>query len=105
MESFGCCLTEIAFVLENVSLFIASPLIAPLALLGWGASLGAMTGATVGTKIRSKKNNKWFSDLIKDAISNGQVVLVIKTISIQETKQVKEVIQAAVGNYSDVNAT
>ena len=51
-------LTQVALIAEIVSLFIASPLIAPLALLGWGASLGAMAGATFGAKNGSKKEGK-----------------------------------------------
>ena len=103
-------LAEMAFVLENVSLFIVSPMLAPFALLGLGAGLGGIMGATIGAgpmaehKVQSPKKAGWFSDLIKDAISNGQVVLVIKTISIDETKKVKKVIKAAVANYTDVNA-
>ncbi|MGV3581936.1 MAG: hypothetical protein ACO1N8_06490 [Methylophilus sp.] len=41
-------LTQVALVAANVSLFIASPLIAPLAMLGWGATLGATAGAAIG---------------------------------------------------------
>jgi hypothetical protein len=97
-------LAEVAFVVANVSLFIASPLIAPLALLGWGASLGATAGATVGAKVNSKKKVGWFSDLIRDAISNGQFVLVVETLTKLETKIAKEVIKISVNNYADVNS-
>ena len=38
-------LAEIALVVGGVSLFVASPLVAPLVMLGWGASLGAFLGA------------------------------------------------------------
>jgi hypothetical protein len=34
-------LLEVALITANVTLFIASPLLAPLLLLGWGASIGA----------------------------------------------------------------
>ncbi len=96
-------LAEVALIAANVSLFVASPLIAPLALLGWGASLGGMAGATVGAKISSEKKEGWFSDLIKDAISNGQVVLVAETRTNQETEIARKIIQTSVGNYKDVN--
>lgn len=96
-------LAEVALIAANVSLFVASPVIAPLALLGWGASLGGMAGATVGAKISSEKKEGWFSDLIKDAISNGQVVLVAETRTKQETEIARKVIQTSVGNYKDVN--
>src|SRR5450759_1390140 len=38
-------LAEVALVAANVSLFIASPLLAPLAMLGWGAGIGGLLGA------------------------------------------------------------
>jgi len=96
-------LAEVALVAANVSLFVASPLLAPLALLGWGASLGATAGATVGAKVSSEKKEGWFSDLIRDAISNGQVVLVVETLTKQETEIAKEVIKISVNDYADVS--
>ncbi len=95
-------LAQVAIVAANVTLFVASPLIAPLAMLGWGASLGATVGATVGA-VSSEKKDGWLSDLIKDAITNGQVVLVVKTLSKQETEIAEEVIKLSVDNYKDVS--
>jgi hypothetical protein len=48
-------LAEVALVVANVSLFIASPLVAPLAMLGWGASLGGLIGAVMGSETTDKK--------------------------------------------------
>jgi hypothetical protein len=96
-------LAEVALVAANVTLFVASPLIAPLALLGWGASLGATIGATVGAKVSSENKEGWLSDLIKDAITNGQVVLVVKTLTKHETEIAQEVIKLSVDNYKDVS--
>lgn len=96
-------LAEVALVAANVTLFIASPLIAPLAMLGWGASLGALIGATVGSENKEVKEG-WFSDLIRDAIASGQVVLVAVTKTEQETAIAREVIKASVGDYKDVSA-
>lgn len=95
-------LAQVAIVAANVTLFVASPLIAPLAMLGWGASLDATVGATVGA-VSSEKKDGWLSDLIKDAITNGQVVLVVKTLSKQETEIAEEVIKLSVDNYKDVS--
>jgi hypothetical protein len=95
-------LAQVALIAANVSLFIASPLVAPLALLGWGASLGAMAGATYGAKVGSEKEG-WLSDLVKDAISAGQVVLVAQTNTKQETDIAREAIQTSVGNHKDTN--
>lgn len=95
-------LGELALVAANVSLFIASPLIAPLAMLGWGASLGALIGTAAGASVRAgKKKDGRFADLIRDAISSGQVVLVAETRTEQETATAREVIRASVGDYTD----
>jgi hypothetical protein len=98
-------LAEVALIAANVSLFIASPLVAPLALLGWGASLGAMAGATIGSKVGADDKGGRFSDMIRDAISNGQIVLVAETTTEDETALAQKTIQAAVGNHKDINTT
>lgn len=99
---------ELALVAANVSLFIASPLIAPLAMLGWGASLGGLVGAAVGTESLAETGREntpgSFSALVRDAISSGQIVLVAQTQTVQETRMAREVIQAAVGECEDVSA-
>lgn len=99
-------LAEVALVAANVSLFIASPLIAPLVMLGWGASLGGFAGAAVGagsmTETTPSKTNGKFADLIGDAIAGGHVVLVAETRTVQETAIARDVIQAAVGKVRDV---
>ena len=93
-------LAELALVAANVSLFVASPLIAPLAMLGWGASLGGLIGAAVGAGTKEGG----FSALVRDAISSGQIVLVAETLTQRETAIAQEVIQAAVGGYKDISA-
>lgn len=94
-------LGELALVAANVSLFIASPLIAPLAMLGWGASLGALIGTAAGASVGAGKKDGRFADLIRDAISSGQVVLVAETRTEQETAIAREVIRASVGEATD----
>lgn len=99
-------LGELALVAANVSLFIASPLIAPLAMLGWGASLGGLVGAAVGAESHggNKAEKKGtFSALIRDAISSGQVVLVAETRTEQETASARQVMQASIGACKDVS--
>ena len=91
---------ELALVAANVSLFIASPLIAPLAMLGWGASLGGLVGAAVGAQSHAgKKTEKktTFSALIRDAIASGHVVLVAETRTVQETENARQIMQASIG--------
>jgi hypothetical protein len=94
-------LGELALVAANVSLFIASPLIAPLAMLGWGASLGALIGTAAGASAGAEHKEGRFADLIRDAISSGQVVLVAETRTTQETAIAREVIESAVGDYRE----
>ncbi|HEX7440943.1 MAG TPA: hypothetical protein VF319_12705 [Caldimonas sp.] len=101
-------LGELALVAANVSLFVASPLIAPLVMLGWGASLGGLIGAMSGAEksaavTGAKKKEGPFSALVRDAISSGQIVLVAETRTVQETSIAREVIQAAVGACTDVS--
>jgi hypothetical protein len=98
-------LAEIALVAANVSLFIASPLIAPLVMLGWGASLGGLIGAAkaVMDKPKSQPPGR-FNDLVRDAISAGQVVLVVQTDTDDETALARKTMQAAVGDFSDTAA-
>ncbi|OHC68051.1 MAG: hypothetical protein A2045_10010 [Rhodocyclales bacterium GWA2_65_20] len=99
-------LAELALVAANVSLFIASPLIAPLAMLGWGASLGGLVGAAVGAESHAGNKTKkkgTFSALIRDAISSGQVVLVAETRTERETASARQVMRASVGACEDVS--
>lgn len=99
-------LAQVALVAANVSLFVASPLIAPLAMLGWGAGLGGLLGAAVGAEAnpaaRPEKKENWLSELVRDAIASGQIVLVVKTRTARETAIAREVIEASVGDYKDI---
>lgn len=96
-------LTTVALVAANVSLFVASPLLAPLMLLGWGASLGALTGAVVGASEVSGEPQGHFAELIMTAIQQGDVVLVVETNSEAQTAIAREVISASVGQFKDLN--
>ncbi|OIQ76787.1 hypothetical protein GALL_415300 [mine drainage metagenome] len=89
---------EVALVAANVSLFIASPLLAPLMMMGWGASVGGLIGAATGAR-----NDKDFKALVTDAVASGQIVLVAETRTKEETAIASEVIKTAVGDYNDVS--
>ena len=97
-------LGSVALAATSVSLFIASPLLAPLALLGWGATIGGLIGAAAGTTEGDGNKQGWLSDLVSDAIANGHVVLVAETRTEQEMTTAREVIQASVGEYKDIDA-
>ena len=71
-------------------------------MLGWGASLGAFVGAAAGAGKDIEPKEGWLSDLVRDAIANGQVVLVAQTRNPEETEIAREVIGSAVGEYNDV---
>ena len=86
-------LAEVALVAANVSLFVASPLLAPLVMLGWGASIGGTVGAVVG----AGKKDRSLSSLIRDAVSNGQIVLVARTRTSDETTHAQQLMRDAVG--------
>lgn len=94
-------LAEVAIISANVTLFVASPLIAPLVLLGWGASIGGVLGATVG----AAENKKPLSALIEDAITSGQIVIVAKTLTKDETVIAREIIKSSIGDCKDVDAS
>lgn len=97
-------LAEIALVAANVTLFVASPLIAPLVMLGWGGSVGALLGAAAGANKEVEHKEGWLSDLVRDAIASGQVVLVVDSRNEHETAIAKEVLATAVGEYADQRA-
>lgn len=99
-------LAEVALLAANVTLFVASPLVAPLAMLGWGAFLGGTLGAAAGSVSGSAsapgKKEGWLSELVRDAIASGQIVLLAITRSEQETAIAREIIEAAVGESKDI---
>ena len=95
-------LAQLALVAGSVSLFVASPLVAPLVMLGWGASLGAFVGAAAGANTGVEHKEGWLADLIHDAIANGQVVLVVQTRSAEQTAIAREIVGDAVGEFQDV---
>lgn len=91
-------LAQMAFVAANVTLFVASPLVAPLAMLGWGASLGGFLGAAVGAAQKPKP----FEALVQDAIEHDQYVLIVETVTEEETEIAQRIIKDAVGDFEDV---
>lgn len=94
-------LGEVALVAANVTLFVASPLIAPLVMMGWGAAIGGLLGASVGAAAKAKP----LSDLINDAIKSGQIALVVETHSEAETADAREIFKELIGDYQDIAAT
>jgi hypothetical protein len=73
-------LATLARVAANVSPFVASPVLAPLAMLGWGAKVGTNVGAMVG----AEKKSGPLSALIRDAVAQSRTVLLADTRTPQE---------------------
>lgn len=92
----GALLT-VGLVAANVTLFVASPLIAPLVMLGWGASIGGVIGASVGAAEKIKP----LSELVHDAITNGSLVVLVETLSAEETAAAAKIFKDAVGDYTE----
>lgn len=91
---------DVVLPAQSVTLFVASPLIAPLAMMGWQASLGAVVGAAAGSICFNKPNGK-LADLVTDAIQRGQVVVLANTRNEQQTSLAIDILQSAVGTYQD----
>ncbi|MCG2576230.1 hypothetical protein LZ012_04390 [Dechloromonas sp. XY25] len=73
---------EAVLALANVTLFTASPLIAPLAMIGWGAALGGLMGAAMGANGVNKQGR--LSDVLLYAIRRGHVTLIAHVRNEQE---------------------
>ena len=79
---------SIALAAANLTLFIASPVLGALYLIGWGASLGGLVGAVVG----AERSTGDVSTLIKDALAHGQVVLAAHARTEAETTLARQVL-------------
>lgn len=92
----GALLT-VGMAAASVTLFVASPIIGPLVMLGWGASLGGVVGASVGAAQKARP----LSDLVQDAITSGGLVVIAETLLTEETESAANIFKAAVGDYTD----
>ena len=79
---------SLALAAANISLFLASPVLGTLVMLGWGASLGGLVGAAVGAQTRTGDT----ADLVKDSLASGHVVLVVHTDSEAQTVRARQVV-------------
>lgn len=87
-------LGQAALVAANVTLFVASPLVAPLAMLGWGAAIGGVIGAAAGANEGAKKHDGKFADIVHYAIRSGHVTLIAETVTPEE----KQLASAIIGD-------
>jgi len=84
----------VAIAAAGITLFVASPVVAPLAMLGWFAGLGGVIGAAVGAnrKEGSDAREGKFSELVMDAIEEGNTALVVRTYGEAERELAKRII-------------
>ena len=94
---------QVALVVANVTLFAASPLVGPLAMLGWGAALGGIVGAVAGANKGAKHEGK-FADVIHYAIRSGHVTLIAETMNSNEKALATEVIGASLIRHDEQRA-
>ncbi len=84
----------------NVTLFVASPVIAPLVMLGWFASVGGLLGAAAGVGAGHKSGN--FSELVRDAVKSGNTVLIARTHDESERALAREIIRHSLDGRDEV---
>lgn len=97
-------LGQVALVVGNVTLFAASPLLAPLAMLGWGAVLGGIVGAVAGANKGVKKHDGKFADLVSYAIRSGHVTLIAETLNPEERQLASAIIGDSVTRRAEQRA-
>jgi len=95
-------LGEAALVAANVTLFTASPFIAPVAMLGWGAAVGGIIGGAIGAG-GVKKNGK-LSSLVLHVIRSGHVTLIAHTRTAEENMLASSVIGPSIVERSEQRA-
>jgi hypothetical protein len=79
---------SLALAALNLTLFIASPVLGTLTILGWGAGLGGLVGAVVG----SERSAGDVPQLLRDALAAGHVVLVVHARTEDEATQARRVV-------------
>lgn len=91
----------VLMVAGSVTLFVASPVVAPLAMLGWFASVGGLVGAAAGANANSRTKGK-FSELVMDAIKAGNTVLIARTHNETDRQLTKEIIDVSFKGRDEV---
>ena len=93
-------LVQAALVISDAGLLTASPLLAPIMLMGWGAFLGALLGALAGLTAAVP----WRPSLTPGVESAaGGSVLLANTLSAEQTSIARDVLTASCGACKDVD--
>ena len=92
-------LGTLAIVASGITLFVASPVVAPLAMLGWFAGIGGIVGAAVGA---GRKEGR-FSELVKDAVKAGNTVLLVRTHNLADQTLARNIVEASFRGRDEVS--
>lgn len=87
-------LGTIALTIARASLFDSGPILGMLIMLGWGATIGGLVGALVGT--RNHKGE--VADLIHASLATGHVVLIAHAASEAQTALARVVLGESLRN-------
>jgi len=71
------------------SLFISAPVVGGLIALGYGAALGGVAGAIYGMRMQEGM----FASIVKDAVDDGNHVLVVHAHSEEEKEKAEKVME------------
>lgn len=96
-------LMAVALIVSEASLFYASPLLAPFALMGMGGFIGGFLGSVIGASSAPGQHHGRFAKLVSKSITHGDVVLVAQTHNAQETSMARDVIKTTAGLVKDIN--
>lgn len=89
-----------AMAAASITLFVASPVLGPLSLMGWGAMIGIIAGGGKGAGIREDQ----FADMIKDVTNEGKFILIAHTESETELKIAHDTLEELTQEKSDVKS-
>ncbi|MDR5171243.1 hypothetical protein ACKF11_06970 [Methylobacillus sp. Pita2] len=89
-------LGQLAIVAANVSLFVASPLVGPLFMVGWGAAVGGFIGAGKGISNQDRR----YAELLANAVEKGHAVLVAYAKTEAEAETARVVVGTSMEQYA-----
>lgn len=92
-------LGELALVAANVILFATSPVVAPLAMLGWGAAVGGLLGGAMGANGLRIKGT--LADLVLYGIRHGHVTLAVEAGTPEEARLACDIIGDSAIEHND----
>jgi hypothetical protein len=90
-------LLDVPLIANEVTLIVEDALVAQLVASGWGVSLGV-----INTNFYTRDDVRMLADLVHDAVLSRQIVISVETTSQRETLLVSELMQATIGDLSDV---